>query len=498
MVTADGPVAAGLFATDLADQNPWWRGLPQPALPAATRWIFDRLLARLLNPLAPVLVVRGPRQVGKTTVQRQLIDRLLRDGYDPTKLLRAQFDDAPTLKGSERALLDLVSWYERTVLGRTLNEVARDGAPALLFLDEVQNLRNWDTQLKQVVDTSDVVCLVTGSSALRIGLGRDSLAGRLQTLDLGTLRLTEIAQLRGTGPLRPLQTDNGTDRWLSTEFWRELSAHGHRSADARDEAFAAFSERGAYPRSQTSWDVPWPEVADQLNETVVRRVIQHDLRLGDRGRKRDPQLLEEVFRLTCRYAGQAPSTALLAAEARARLDANVGDQRVRHYLDFLDSSLLVRAVQPLEIRLKKQRSSPRLCLCDHGVRAAWLQEVVPLLPDALAGAPHLATAAGHLVESVVGYYLTTLTGLDLAHLPAGQGQPEVDFVVTVGTRRLPIEVKYQRRIDPVRDTVGLRAFLDKPANEAKIGLLVVQPGAQVTGLDERIAAVTLPDLLLVR
>ncbi|HUG95293.1 MAG TPA: hypothetical protein VMK30_04045 [Pleomorphomonadaceae bacterium] len=37
--------------------------------------------------------------------------------------------------------------------------------------------------------------------------------------------------------------------------------------------------------------VPWPEVAEQLNETVIRRVIQYDLRLGERGRKRDPQLL---------------------------------------------------------------------------------------------------------------------------------------------------------------------------------------------------------------
>ena len=31
--------------------------------------------------------------------------------------------------------------------------------------------------------------------------------------------------------------------------------------------------------------VPWPEVADQLNATVIRRVIQRDLRVGDRGHK---------------------------------------------------------------------------------------------------------------------------------------------------------------------------------------------------------------------
>lgn len=228
----------------------------------------------------------------------------------------------------------------------------------------------------------------------------------------------------------------------------------------------------------------------------MRRVIQHDLRLGDRGRKRDPQLLEEVFRLACRYAGQAPRTALLAAGARARLHAGVGDQRVRHYLDFLDSSLLVRAVPALEIRLKKQRSPARLCLCDHGVRAAWLQEQVPLDPASLQGAPHLATLAGHVVESVLGYYLSTLTGLAVAYLPERPGQPEVDFVVSAGTKRLPVEVKYQARLDPDRDLAGLRAFLDAPANEA-VGLLVHRPGLAPRLEDPRIVPVSLADLLLV-
>lgn len=492
-------IAAGLTADDLRAQNPWWSGEPQRRLPLGRRWIFPHLLRRLQEPLAPVLLVRGPRQVGKTTVQQQLVEQLLQQGVAPARILRAQFDDVPSLKNSERAVVDLVRWFEREILGRTFNEAARCNESAYVFLDEVQNLRAWDVQLKQIVDGADLVCVVTGSSALRIGLGRDSLAGRIQSFDLGTLRLSEISQVREFGDLPSVQTSNGTADWFTTEFWHSLREHGERHQDARDASFAAFSKRGSYPRSQTSSEVPWGEVADQLNETVVRRVIQHDLQIGDRGRKRDPQLLEEVFRLACRYAGQAPRPAALAAEARARLQANVGDQRVRHYLDFLDSSLLVRAVQPLEIRLKKQRSSPRLCLCDHGVRAAWLQESVPLVPSELANAPHLATVAGHLVESIVGYYLSTLTGLDLAHLPEGPDQPEVDFVVTAGTKRLPIEVKYRRRVDGVRDTAGLISFLDKPANEARTGLLVCQPDAQLSGeLDKRIAIVQLPDFLLVR
>jgi len=65
-------------------------------------------------------------------------------------------------------------------------------------------------------------------------------------------------------------------------------------------------------------------------------VIEHDLRLGDRGRRRDPQLLKELFRLACRYTGQSPEPSTFARETQRVLGANVGVQRVRQYLQFLD------------------------------------------------------------------------------------------------------------------------------------------------------------------
>lgn len=92
--------------------------------------------------------------------------------------------------------------------------------------------------------------------------------------------------------------------------------------------------------AQARADRPWEEVADHLNETIIRRVIQHDLRPGERGRKRDQDL--EVFRLCCRYAGQAPGQPIFTHEPRAALSANVGWQRVLVYLRFLNDTLLIR------------------------------------------------------------------------------------------------------------------------------------------------------------
>jgi adenine-specific DNA-methyltransferase len=180
---------------------------------------------------------------------------------------------------------------------------------------------------------------------------RDSLAGRIQTLEVGPFRLVEIASLRGFGALQPAQPDNGWEEWLHPDFWRHLGQLAVEQAAVRDQAFAAFSERGAYPVAQINPNIPWPEIADQLKETVINRVIQHDLRIGERGRKRDQRLLEEVFRMACRYLGQSPNPATLAKEVHITLHTEVGPQRINRYIDFLDSSLLIRAIQPLERRL---------------------------------------------------------------------------------------------------------------------------------------------------
>jgi len=89
-----------------------------------------------------------------------------------------------------------------------------------------------------------------------------------------------------------------------------------------------------------------------------------------------------------------------------------------------------------------------------------------------------------------------IRGLDLAHFPERGSEHEVDYVITVGASRIPIEVKYRRRIDPHQDTLGLRAFLEKTVYNAPFGILVTMlDGIQIP--DPRIIALPLSSLLLI-
>src|SRR5712691_10769387 len=80
------------IAATLGDDNPWWRGERLFGLPSLRRWAFDAVLSGMQRGLTPATVLRGPRQVGKTTLLNQVIDTLLAQGVAGRRIFRVQFD----------------------------------------------------------------------------------------------------------------------------------------------------------------------------------------------------------------------------------------------------------------------------------------------------------------------------------------------------------------------------------------------------------------------
>lgn len=487
-------LSSGLEETIRGD-NPWWRGEKLFNLPRMKRSAFHLVSRGMKKGLTPAVVLRGPRQVGKTTLMEHVIASLLDEGVAPHRIFRLQFDELPDLRKLETPILDLCRWFSTNILRKSFNQAAHDGEQAYIFLDEVQNLSDWAPQLKHLVDMNPVRVLVTGSSALRIEAGRDSLAGRISTIEMGPLLLREIGELRGFGAIGQFLPVNGLALLKQKSTWLDLAEFGKKNTEARRKAFSAFSARGAYPIAHAKAEEPWETVAGFLNETVIKRAIQHDLRMGPKGQKRDEHLLEEVFRLACRYIGQSPGQALYIDEIKRAMNANIGWQRILAYLKFLDGTLLLRLVEPLELRLKKRKGSYKVCLCDHALRSAWLHEAIPLDPDELKNVPHLSGLAGHIAESSAGYFLSSVFG-EVAHFPERGAEPEVDFVLTIGEQRIPVEVKYRNMIEH-KDTLGLRSFIEKAHYNAPFGLLVTLNDDPASD-DPRIISLPLSTLLLLQ
>ncbi|MBX9811406.1 MAG: AAA family ATPase, partial [Burkholderiales bacterium] len=132
---------AELFAV-LRQYNPWWSGARFPDLPSWRRAAFLEIAAWADDPPGGrALLLSGARQVGKTTLFLQAIDRLLDRSVAPQNILYVTFD---------HPLLKLVGLEELLRLWREF-EPAREG-PEYLFLDEIQIAKDWQTWLKHQVD----------------------------------------------------------------------------------------------------------------------------------------------------------------------------------------------------------------------------------------------------------------------------------------------------------------------------------------------------------
>ena len=144
----------------LRDLNPWWRtpSVVRPAPPNYRRPLVAEMTSRLRAEKGVIEVVRGPRQVGKTTGIYQIIEDLLKGGKSGRDVLLVRFD-LELLREAMASLRNVLHWYTESIRGRPLD----DGARTIIFLDEVHKLRRWHEEVKHVTDTFPVRMLLTGS-----------------------------------------------------------------------------------------------------------------------------------------------------------------------------------------------------------------------------------------------------------------------------------------------------------------------------------------------
>ncbi len=164
---------------------------------------LDDLIAKDL--LRKMVLVTGPRQVGKTTLCRHLMERL-----EPAQYLN--WDVA-----GDRAVLQRQSWTPRA---------------RLLALDEIHKMPDWKNWLKGVVDgrPPEQALLVTGSARMETWRqSGDSLAGRYLAYRLHPISVREWCEQQGGTPAQAL--DRIMQRGGFPEPCLAEGDHGDEEAD---------------------------------------------------------------------------------------------------------------------------------------------------------------------------------------------------------------------------------------------------------------------------
>ncbi len=381
--------------------------MSNPSDPTFEREAGGVLEARLREPRRFIQVIAGPRQVGKTTLARQVLARV----DIPVRFASA---DEPTLRGA--------AWIAQQWDAARLD--ARGGR-AILVLDEVQKVPGWSESVKRLWDEdtgagSGLAVVLLGSAPLLIGQGlTESLAGRFEVLRLA--------------------------HW---SFGEMRAAFGFSLDD--------YLYFGGYPgAAPLAADPPrWRRyVLDSLIETTISR----DVLLLTRVDK--PALLRRVFELGSRYSGQVLSYTKMLGQLQDAGNATT----LAHYLDLLAGAGLLVGIPKFAGQVVRQRaSSPKLQV----LNTALLTAPSLLSPEALR-ADH--TAWGRLVESAVGAHLANAAASSEVELFYWRERNrEVDFVVRAGQRLTAIEVKSGRAPEALP---GMAAFTEAfaPARVLLVG-----------------------------
>jgi len=170
------------LAVALASMNPWWEGkdVPRKIKKAdMKRKIFYDLSTNCLQS-KEICCITGPRQVGKTTLMGQLIEHQIKENKENSKkIVYMPLDNELLALNADNVLVDVLKVYFDNVLGESPQNLKEN---VYIYLDEIQSLENWASQLKSYYDIYEKIkFVISGSSQTKLyNDATESLVGRIQ------------------------------------------------------------------------------------------------------------------------------------------------------------------------------------------------------------------------------------------------------------------------------------------------------------------------------
>ncbi len=356
--------------------------------------MLDRTLAQTIFQVSqnfPVLMVTGPRQVGKTTLLAMCSEGarayVTLDDMDMRQL--AQQDPA----------LFLQTW------------------PAPVTIDEVQYAPQLFSAIKMAVDKDprNGQFWLTGSQKFQLMQGlTESLAGRVAIVDLlGLSQAEQQGRARQSRPFLP------TTDWI---------AQARNTAQPQSlQSLYAQIWLGAYPRLQTQG----AQSRDVFYRSYVQTYVQRDVR--ELLKVSDPLSFHRFLGVVAARTGQLLNYANLANEV------DIDTKTAKAWLSVLEASGLVYLLQPYHRNLaKRMLKSPKLYFLDTGL-AAYLTKWSS--PEALeAGSMSGAILETWAVAEILKSYWHNGKEAPL-YFYRDTEQKEIDLLIETDDVIYPVEIK---------------------------------------------------------
>jgi hypothetical protein len=424
---------------ELKVKNNWWSEqdykITELALPK--RDLYDVIVNNFSHSL--ILSIVGLRRVGKSTLLKQMIGKLLADGIKPKNIFYYLFDYAVQPQKPE-FLDDVLSVYFESILKKPV--YSRD-EQIYVFLDEVQYIEDWQSVLKRHYDLSGkkIKFIVTGSqSVLLKGKYRESLAGRIFDYYLPPMSFREFIKINN----EDINLFDKFDLFKLRDSFSDIigynTFYGQKIVDLAKEYITV----GQFPEIRNIDSVE--QKHDYIVESVIGKV------LGDCIRVFNIEKTDEFKLVANQLLNNVGSIFELKNLGR---EAGISFITINNYLEYLKESYLVEVLYKYHKSLiKRGRISKKIytpcvnftCALNH-FQSKSLEEV----PQAF----------GQIIENIVYNVLKQKYKGNVLNEPISfwrREQKEIDFLINFEKRQLPIEVKFSGSASS-KDLTALTGYL---------------------------------------
>lgn len=425
--------------------NPWWS---EGRIPDFYASMTPRLYLDIFYPLVRAtelrraLILMGPRRVGKTVMMYHTIQRLIEEGVPAQNIIYISVETPIYNKIYLEQLFQLAC--------QILNKSAGKEKMYVLY-DEIQYLKNWEVELKSLVDTYiNVKFIASGSAAAELKRRSDeSGAGRFSDFSLPPLTFYEYIHLKGYSNIMT----------RVSEQWGTCVASVYNTIDISrlNELFIDYINYGGYPEVVFS-DKIRENPGQFIRHDIIDKVLLRDL--PSLYGISDVQELNSLFTMIAYHSGAQFSYEKLSKES------GVKKETLKKYINYLEAAFLIKVVRRTDDTAKSyQRETQfKIYLTNPSLRCALFNPI-----------KEQDIEIGDMVETAVYAQWFPRQGVELryANWRQGKQQGEVDIVGLDIARQKPawaVEIKWSNKFyDNPGDLVSLMYFMDKNLmNEALI------------------------------
>lgn len=283
-----------------------------------------------------ITTITGPRRAGKTYFCFQLMKKLLQQGISKENLLYLNFEDNRLQGAIAEDLEKLLEAFAE------LSHIDRK-QKLYLFLDEIQNVKEWDAWVRRIHDTrKEIVLILTGSSSKMLSREISTkLRGRVVNKEMFPLSFKEILA------------------WKHVPYALKTLSWSKEKTEIK-KAFATYLKNGGYPALAVT-NIPTENILQSYYESMLFKDII------ERHKIEDARKLKEIAKLLFESVAREMSYTKIANKLKS-VGFAISKNTVIEYIAYFEDAYLFFQHLKYEYSLAKQIGSIKKVYCiDNGL-----------------------------------------------------------------------------------------------------------------------------------